>query len=173
MILVDGSGAPAAPGVAGKMTLSWKSGSKKAMWDGESLKIPAFSVSHLLLHDCWHPVRLYPACRGAWEQHHAATGKQLLPAAFLFPCRHPTLQGKRQRMSGCASLPQTTTLESWKLECSCRWCPLSLPPGSSSGFAAISSLAGLDAAVRGCLCRDASLLGSPQPGAMSWLDAQV
>ena len=140
MILVDGSGAPAAPGVAGKMTLSWKSGSKKAMWDGESLKIPAFSVSCLLLHGLSF-IWLYHSCRGAAEQQHAGTWQAALACCILLACRHPMLWGKRQRMSGCASLPQTTALESWKLECSCTWCLLSPPPGSSSGFSACSSLA--------------------------------
>jgi len=44
IVLVDEGGNPAAQEVSGKITVSWRGGSKKATWCGEGLKLPAFKV---------------------------------------------------------------------------------------------------------------------------------
>lgn len=49
MMLLDERGLPAEQAVAGKITASWKKGSKKVSWKGEAIKLPSFQVRPVVM----------------------------------------------------------------------------------------------------------------------------
>lgn len=111
MVLLDASGAPARQSLAGKITASWKNGSKKVTWQGEPIKLPALSVSRQLGDGAggwegWLQVGCCTAEVGALGgvPSSASTGPHCPYAAPLHGCRRPSLWRSPGR-SGCGLLP--------------------------------------------------------------------